>query len=160
MRKPYDPTFFYEQNALRVRFNELLSLDEIYWKQRSHVLWLKEGDRNSAFVHRKASNRRSRNKIKGLTNEDGHWQSDPNYENIFKTEGFDLEALQEVLASVQPCVSPAMNESLLASYTDEEIKWALFQMHPSKSPGPDCMSPFFFFIKSIGTLFNMMCVWR
>lgn len=160
MRKPYDPTFFDEQNALRVRFNELLSLDEIYWKQRScvlwlkeGVLWLKEGDRNSAFFHRKASNRRSRNKIKGLTDEDGHWHSDPKevsdillryYENIFKTEGFDLEALQEVLASVQPCVSPAMNESLLASYTDEEIKRALFQMHPSKSPGPDGMSPFFY----------------
>lgn len=37
-----------------------------------------------------------------------------------------------------------MNESLLTSYTDEEIKRALFQMHPSKSPGPDGMSPFFY----------------
>ncbi|XP_024156471.1 uncharacterized protein LOC112164487 [Rosa chinensis] len=30
-----------------------------------------------------------------------------------------------------------MNEQLLSSYSDEEIKKALFQMHPSKSPGPD-----------------------
>lgn len=49
-----------------------------------------------------------------------------------------------VLEAVQPCVSFSMNESLVAPYTDDEIKKALFQMHLSKSPGPDGMSPFFF----------------
>ncbi|XP_062028441.1 uncharacterized protein LOC133744326 [Rosa rugosa] len=37
-----------------------------------------------------------------------------------------------------------MNESLLAPYSMEEVRNALFQMHPSKAPGPDGMSPFFF----------------
>ncbi|XP_024200495.1 uncharacterized protein LOC112203810 [Rosa chinensis] len=37
-----------------------------------------------------------------------------------------------------------MNQQLLAAYTDDEIQAALFQMHPSKAPGPDGMSPFFF----------------
>ncbi|KAL6141181.1 hypothetical protein ACLB2K_059471 [Fragaria x ananassa] len=37
-----------------------------------------------------------------------------------------------------------MNHDLLASYQDSEIKTALFQMYPSKAPGPDWMSPFFF----------------
>lgn len=37
-----------------------------------------------------------------------------------------------------------MNATLLAPYSDSEIKKALFQMHPSKSPGPDGMSPFFY----------------
>lgn len=71
MSKQYSPEQFDEQNALCIRYNELLSLDETYWKQRSRVLWLKEGDRNTAFFHRKASNRRSRNKIQGLIDEVG-----------------------------------------------------------------------------------------
>lgn len=49
MGAPFHPDQFAEQSALRVRFNELLSLDEAYWRQRSRVLWLKDGDRNFAF---------------------------------------------------------------------------------------------------------------
>ena len=37
-----------------------------------------------------------------------------------------------------------MTHQLLQPYTLEEIKRALFQMHSSKSLGPDGMSPFFF----------------
>lgn len=120
MSKLYDPIHFNEQNARRIRFNELCTLDEIYWKQGSRVLWLNEGDRNSAFFYRRASNKRSRNKIKNLVDEEGTWQTKPKdvaeilvgyYENIFKVEGSSLEAMQEVLAAMQPCVSFTMNSS-------------------------------------------------
>ena len=37
-----------------------------------------------------------------------------------------------------------MNNTLLQQYTHDEVRQALFQMHPSKSPRPDGMSPFFF----------------
>ena len=37
-----------------------------------------------------------------------------------------------------------MNNSLLEPYTPEEVRRALFQMHPSKSPSPDGMPSFFF----------------
>lgn len=37
-----------------------------------------------------------------------------------------------------------MNVSLIAPYTDVEIKKAIFHMHPYKSSGPDDMSPFFY----------------
>ena len=37
-----------------------------------------------------------------------------------------------------------MNESLTCPYTADEVRLALFQMHPSKSPKPDGMSHFFF----------------
>jgi hypothetical protein len=41
-------------------------------------------------------------------------------------------------------VTPDMNCQLLAPFTALEIQQAAFQMHPSKSPGPDGMSSFFF----------------
>ena len=53
-------------------------------------------------------------------------------------------ALEEVLEAVDRVVTPAMNNTLLQQYTPDEVRRALFQMHPSKSPGPDGMSPFFF----------------
>ncbi|XP_024199819.1 uncharacterized protein LOC112203021 [Rosa chinensis] len=65
------------------------------------------------------------------------------FQCIFTAEQVSPEAIAEVV-NATPCrVTQNMNEALLASYTNEEIKKALFQMHPSKSPGPDGMSPFF-----------------
>ncbi|XP_016647055.1 PREDICTED: uncharacterized protein LOC107880293 [Prunus mume] len=37
-----------------------------------------------------------------------------------------------------------MNQTLLSEFTADEVKHALFQMHPSKALGPDGMSLFFF----------------
>lgn len=37
-----------------------------------------------------------------------------------------------------------MNESLIAEFKVEEVWRALKQMHPTKAPGPDGMSPVFF----------------
>ncbi|XP_024200263.1 uncharacterized protein LOC112203536 [Rosa chinensis] len=63
---------------------------------------------------------------------------------MFRTEGVNNRALELILNTVQPRVTQAMNEKLIAPYSDEKIKAALFYMHPSKAPGPDGMSPFFF----------------
>lgn len=37
-----------------------------------------------------------------------------------------------------------LNAALTMPFMDEEIKMAFFQMHPSKSPSPDGMSPGFY----------------
>ena len=37
-----------------------------------------------------------------------------------------------------------MNSTLMEPYTGDEVRRALFQMHPSKALGPDGMSSFFF----------------
>ena len=55
-----------------------------------------------------------------------------------------LANIDRVLNSVDKLVTPGMNATLLQRYTPEEVRIALFQMHPSKSLGTDGMSPFFF----------------
>lgn len=53
-------------------------------------------------------------------------------------------SMEGMLASVDNVVMKEMARSLMCSYTEEEVWVALFQMHPSKSLGPDGMYPFFF----------------
>ena len=63
-------------------------------------------------------------------------------------------SFQQVIHHVREVVTPDMNNMLLADFSHEEVKRALFQMHPTKAPGPDSMNPLFF--KNIGILLVLM----
>jgi hypothetical protein len=52
--------------------------------------------------------------------------------------------MAEVLESVAPCVTPEMNEMLIAPFAEAEVKSALFQMYPLKAPGLDGFPAHFF----------------
>lgn len=60
-----------EQTMLQQVIKELLTREEILWRQRSKIQWLKEGDKNTRFFHSRASIRRQRNKIDKLRDENG-----------------------------------------------------------------------------------------
>ncbi|KAK9901856.1 hypothetical protein M0R45_001915 [Rubus argutus] len=62
-------------NVLSSRLEALLTDDHEYWLQRSKIAWLSEGDRNTKFFHQKASNRRTKNRLTGLFENHGVWQS-------------------------------------------------------------------------------------
>lgn len=49
-----------------------------------------------------------------------------------------------VIKLIESKVTGDMNDVLMQSYTEEEIKKALNQMHPAKAPGPDGMPSLFF----------------
>ena len=117
---------------------------------------MQAGGRNSKFFHRRVSNRRRRNKLKGLFDHHGVWQTSPHgiedvvihyFQDLFARKNLDTDAQSRpVLQTITHRVTLAMNSSLLTPYSMEEAKVALFQMHPSKAPGLDGMSHFFFLI--------------
>lgn len=47
--------------------------EELLWKQRSKVDWIKDGDCNTKFFHSKATQRKKRNSISKLNNDLGEW---------------------------------------------------------------------------------------
>ena len=52
-----------ERVVLRSQIQNLLSLEEVSWRQKLRVLCIKEGDNNTKFFHKVANSRRRYNHI-------------------------------------------------------------------------------------------------
>ena len=133
--------------------NLLLEQEEVFWRQRSHVSWLKEGDKNTKKFHAQCNQRRKTNLISGLQDDDGVWHTDQSkiselaiayFKNIFTSTQPTNENINMCLRGMDQKVTDAMNRELLSEYTVEEVHQALKQMYPTKAPGPDGMSAIFY----------------
>jgi hypothetical protein len=65
-----------DEEETQKRMDELLYREEMMCLQRSRISWLREGDRNMKYFHRKAVSRAKKNKIVRLTTEDGQTTKD------------------------------------------------------------------------------------
>uniref|UniRef100_A0A2N9IJ26 Reverse transcriptase zinc-binding domain-containing protein n=1 Tax=Fagus sylvatica TaxID=28930 RepID=A0A2N9IJ26_FAGSY len=129
---------------LREELTILFAKEEKMWKQRSRTQWLQSGDRNTRFFHCQATQRRRRNSIQQLRDNDGVWRSSEAeieqllvsyYSDLFTTSSpGDFE---EVIDGVKKVVTGEMNDMLVAEFTASEIELALKQMAPLKAPSPD-----------------------
>lgn len=141
----------HEEIKITERILELHHREEIMWRQRSRIMWLSAGDRNTKFFHDRASQRRRKNRITRLRKQDGQVTEDIQemgvlisefYKELYQSEG--TENIEAVLDHVQRKVTPEMNERLVATFTVEKVKVALFQMFPTKAPEPDGFPAHFF----------------
>ena len=115
------------------------------------MAWLKHGDKNTKFFHSKATQRHRRNHIKGIKNSQEHWVEEVEdiakvvvdyFDNLFSAGSCDQ--MKEYLEFVSAKVTSEMQNCLSCDFTAEEIKIAMFQMGPTKAPGPDGMNALFF----------------
>ena len=133
------------------RLVELDHREEVMWRQRSRVQWLAEGDKNTRFFHLRASQRKKKNKISAIRKPDGELTEDQVemarvttdfYRTLYSSEG--TEEMEAVLNTVPTRVTEQMNEGLISAISGKEVRDALFQMFPTKAPGPDGYPAHFF----------------
>ena len=55
-----------ERELARFEVENLISLEEISWRQKFRMLWIKEGDNNTKFFHKMANSRRRFNHLSAL----------------------------------------------------------------------------------------------
>ncbi|KAH7572057.1 hypothetical protein JRO89_XS04G0194800 [Xanthoceras sorbifolium] len=92
-------------HRLEKQLDDLLSQEKSYWRQRSRVGWLKDGDSNTRFFHQHATTRKRKNGLAGFVDNSGPSTSD----------------IEAVFKAVQQCVSPSMNALLERRFDAQEI---------------------------------------
>ena len=86
-----------EVNRLKMELSKLCEQEEKMWQQRSRVQWLQSGDKNTKFFHGVSTQRKRRNFIKGLKDENGTWQ-----ENEEVVSGMLIEFYANLFTSSTP----------------------------------------------------------
>ncbi|XP_023891658.1 uncharacterized protein LOC112003691 [Quercus suber] len=129
---------------VRLALNSWLDTEEVMWKQR-------EGDRNTSFFHTKASNRKQRNWIQGLEDENGLWQEwlddiehvAPQYFSSLFTSSQPSD-MTKLLEDIFPSITVAMNQLLARDFQASKIAQAIKQMHPHIALGPNGLPTLFY----------------
>ncbi|XP_075504621.1 uncharacterized protein LOC142542059 [Primulina tabacum] len=118
-------------NELENIIEKLVMQEEMHWKQRARTNWLAQG----------------------LIDDNGQWVEAEKdiadvmlnfFANLFSSNHPSAAEIEEATKNISPLVDEAMNEILQEPYIESDIYKALFDMHPSKAPGPDGFTALFF----------------
>eukprot|EP00253_Pinus_taeda_P017260 PITA_17260 len=116
--------------------------EETKWRCKSRQLWLKEGDKNTAYFHKQATARKIRNNVSTITDSEGNHHN--NHESIKRAASLHFKSLltenqeefdySELLQYLPKCITHEMNDSLNREIEEEEIRKAIWTLQPDKSP--------------------------
>ena len=126
-------------------FKKWCLLEEMFWRQKSRELWLKESDRNTRFFHRMANSHRKRN-FMGKIKIEGRWVEEES--EIWKGIVDAFQSLFTYSSGWRPNFpSVSLSEIGLENsikveepFTEDEIFVALFELNGNKAPRSDGFS--------------------
>ena len=130
--------------SLNLELDEWLAKEDLWLRQNSRELWVKEGDCNSRFFHLSTIIRRKRNYISEIKLENGSWIRDrediqryflDNFSSLYNTSHPQFPENLESL--IQPSVIDQDNLELCRVPSRDEIKKVVFGMKAFKASGSD-----------------------
>ncbi|XP_042958006.1 uncharacterized protein LOC122293492 [Carya illinoinensis] len=135
-----------EIRKLTTELHALLEKEDLWWKQRAKTNWYKHGDRNTKYFHACANQRRKRNFINEVEDDNnnmacGYIQVEEAFRkyfgNVFQSTQPSKAEIEACLVGMDRRVTEGMNERLTRRFTVVEVEKAVKQMAPLKAPGPD-----------------------
>ncbi|RVX23146.1 hypothetical protein CK203_000906 [Vitis vinifera] len=105
----------------REDFKKWVLLEEVSWRQKSRKVWLREGDRNTGYVHRMTNAHKRRNWLAKIKI-NGSWFSE---EHEIKEGG---------------AIGDEDAAKLEETFNEKKVFSALFELNRDKAPGPDGFS--------------------
>lgn len=142
---------FQKEKELISEISEILRQQHLLLTQKSHMHWLRDGDRNSEFFHRtlrasRAKSNLSSLMINGVLCEDTkiistHIQD--YYKELFADNG-DEAPLHHIRELMQRMIMLEQSRDLTRISSAEEVKKAIFSLSLTSAPGPDGFGGLFF----------------
>eukprot|EP00253_Pinus_taeda_P031183 PITA_31183 len=128
--------------------------EEILWRQKSRIRWLKEGEKNTKFFHKTTVQRRMHNQISQLTNAQGEKIEtqagiEQEFLQYFKTMSQEpdinrTEEIETIVSNIPRLITEEHNTLLLKPISLEEVEVAVNLLKTGKAPGPDGFTSNFF----------------
>ena len=150
INEPSQPHWLSLQEARAILKNSLVR-EEAFWKQKSRVKWLKDGDTNSKYFHSVVAERRAKSIIHRIKNDQGEWISDEGHisaeaEKYFKSllSAEPIMGSLNVLKVVPKLISAEQNVELERFPSNDEIRSMVFSMDGDSAAGPDGFTGRFF----------------
>ncbi|KAA3481745.1 reverse transcriptase [Gossypium australe] len=112
------------EKQLKEQLDLTLHQEETLWFQKSREKWIVQGDRNTKYFHTATLQ-----------------MTVDYFQKLFTP---DRVIYQNTIRGDFPELPEPEKEAVNRAFTTEDIRTALFQMHPNKAPGPDGFHALFF----------------
>eukprot|EP00253_Pinus_taeda_P027885 PITA_27885 len=143
-----------KEGAILGKLEERWKQEEILWRQKSRIKWLREGERNTKFFHQAMVKNRQRNMILSIKDKNGNRVveqaeieqvlMDHHKEILSEPQDDRMHAIQEICAAIPRLVTEDQNKALMRAATLEEIEETVKAMKKGTAPGPDGFTVDFF----------------
>ncbi|VFQ76030.1 unnamed protein product [Cuscuta campestris] len=146
-----NPESLVEFNKANAQLLLLSKRETEFWRQKSSIKWLKEGDASTKFFHNVVKNRRQKIHISSIKDELGKiYEGDNNiashaityYTNIYSPEPVCDDNL--LFSYIPNLIGEEDNNMICTIPLEEEIRGAVWDLNANSAPGPDGYNGTFF----------------
>lgn len=143
-----------QEQVIESKIIERAKQEEILWRQKSRIRWLKNGEKNTKFFHKTTVQRRMINHISHIKNEQGnkvetHEGIEAEFLKYFEKAHQEpdinrMPAINKVIKNIPRIITEEHNSLLLKPINLEEVEEAMWNLKEGKAPGPDGFTSNFF----------------